>query len=71
MRSLRRKGGVSRSVSLMSFSSFAKNKNFNQHDRLNVEKRIADGSATQSGLVKTSDIARLMELFQVSTRGTL
>ncbi|KAF7968000.1 hypothetical protein HWV62_32198 [Athelia sp. TMB] len=32
-----------------------------QHDRLAVEKRVAEG-----GCVKTSDIARLMELFQSS-----
>lgn len=44
-----------------------------QHDRLNVERRMA--SSTQSGEtlahtsmgeIKTSDVARLMELFQAS-----
>ncbi|KAJ8521484.1 hypothetical protein ONZ45_g1802 [Pleurotus djamor] len=40
-----------------------------KHDRLNVEKRIADTPSTINGnqaRVKTSDIARLMELFQSS-----
>jgi hypothetical protein len=45
-----------------------------QHDRLNVERRVAsatsgDGSgSTTLGEIKTSDIARLMELFQVRNR---
>ena len=34
-----------------------------QHDRLSVERRITD--STSIGPVRTSDIARLMELFQV------
>jgi hypothetical protein len=38
-----------------------------QHDRLNVERRIAENATASTGLgaTKTSDIARLMELFQV------
>lgn len=36
-----------------------------QHDRLAVEKRLSEGAATRTGQVRTSDIARLMELFQV------
>lgn len=35
---------------------------FPQHDRLNVERRLGDSA----GQIRTSDIARLMELFQVS-----
>ena len=43
-----------------------------QHDRLNVERRLSNvGQSTEAlgsplGEIKTSDIARLMELFQVS-----
>lgn len=37
-----------------------------KHDRLNVEKRTMESNENGSnGKVKTSDIARLMELFQV------
>jgi hypothetical protein len=36
-----------------------------KYDRLSVEQRISD-SSTGPNVVKTSDIARLMELFQVS-----
>jgi hypothetical protein len=35
-----------------------------QHDRMNVDRRIADRGGVL-GQIKTSDIARLMELFQV------
>ncbi|KAH9036822.1 hypothetical protein EDB85DRAFT_2132550 [Lactarius pseudohatsudake] len=35
-----------------------------KHDRLNVERRLSD--ANGSGQIRTSDIARLMELFQSS-----
>jgi len=39
-----------------------------QHDRINVERRVEEAPAgSKSRNVKTSDIARLMELFQVST----
>lgn len=44
-----------------------------QHDRLGVERRIANASSGEGvgasilGDIKTSDIARLMELFQVSS----
>ncbi|KAI0305371.1 hypothetical protein B0F90DRAFT_1815594 [Multifurca ochricompacta] len=41
-----------------------------KHDRINVERRLSD--ANGSGQIRTSDIARLMELFQgVHTSGTL
>ena len=42
-----------------------------QHDRINVERRLSNAAqstealASSLGDVKTSDIARLMELFQV------
>lgn len=37
-----------------------------QHDRLNVERRISSTEAGRPiGEIKTSDVARLMELFQV------
>jgi hypothetical protein len=38
-----------------------------KHDRLNVEKRVQEGGSDKLGRgVKTSDVARLMELFQSS-----
>lgn len=38
-----------------------------KHDRLNVEKRLQEGGSDKLGrAVKTSDVARLMELFQSS-----
>ncbi len=38
-----------------------------QHDRLNVERRFSDNNKGDARMqtVKTSDVARLMELFQV------
>ena len=42
-----------------------------QHDRLNVERRLSNAAQSTEALgspvgdIKTSDIARLMELFQV------
>ncbi|KAH8998050.1 hypothetical protein EDB92DRAFT_1941683 [Lactarius akahatsu] len=39
-----------------------------KHDRLNVERRLSD--ANGSGQIRTSDIARLMELFQVISYST-
>ena len=37
-----------------------------QHDRINVERRVQEAPAdSKYRNVKTSDIARLMELFQV------
>ena len=40
---------------------------FAQHDRLNLEQRAENGGQLD---VKTSDIARLMELFQVKVTFT-
>lgn len=42
------------------WESFVKESYAFKHARLDVERRVADG-----GTVKTADIARLMELFQV------
>lgn len=44
--------------------------NLEKHDRLSVERRAAnaapgEGPASTLGEIKTSDIARLLELFQV------
>jgi hypothetical protein len=37
-----------------------------QHDRLNVERRLSEAPVGSMGSqVRTSDVARLMELFQV------
>ena len=36
-----------------------------QHDQLEVEKRMSKGAATKTGQIKMSDIARLTELFQI------
>lgn len=43
---------------------------FLQHERLHLERRLGgspqdDGASTTGGSVNTSDIARLMEMFQV------
>lgn len=38
----------------------------NQHDRMSVERRVADApDGARSRGVRTSDVSRLMELFQV------
>jgi hypothetical protein len=42
-----------------------------QHERLNIERRLAgtpqeDGASAPGGSVNTTDVARLMEMFQVS-----
>jgi hypothetical protein len=37
-----------------------------QHDRLNVERRMSESADSKQQTVKTSDVARLMELFQSS-----
>lgn len=40
---------------------------FPQHDRLNVERRVSESTAdSKQQTVKTSDVARLIELFQSS-----
>jgi hypothetical protein len=39
---------------------------FWQHDRLNVERRMTECADSKQQAVKTSDVARLMELFQSS-----
>jgi hypothetical protein len=62
MRTLRKKRGVSRyeNSTTLAFAIVTAA----QHDRLNVERRLSDTNG--SGQIRTSDIARLMELFQVN-----
>ncbi|KAF8153053.1 hypothetical protein B0H34DRAFT_722079 [Crassisporium funariophilum] len=56
------------STKMEGFEDFEKEAWSFKHDRLNVERRIAESTSNDSKThsVKTSDIARLMELFQSS-----
>ncbi|KAF8805559.1 hypothetical protein BYT27DRAFT_7104264 [Phlegmacium glaucopus] len=56
------------STKMKGFEGFEKEAWSFKHDRLNVERRIMENNAADSKLrsVKTSDVARLMELFQSS-----
>lgn len=64
MRISRRKPGALRFATQC--SSFPITHSFSQHDRLNVERRVSEHSNADSrqSVIKTSDVARLMELFQ-------
>lgn len=66
MENSRRKPGVSRQDTIPATILYMLT--VDQHDRMTVERRVADApSDSRSRNVKTSDIARLMELFQVTS----
>ncbi|KAI0088232.1 hypothetical protein BDY19DRAFT_891595 [Irpex rosettiformis] len=64
--------GIAHDPDLQGYEDFEKQAWGFKHDRLNVERRVANATqgeasgASTLGEIKTSDIARLMELFQSS-----
>ncbi|KAI0922952.1 hypothetical protein AcV5_009810 [Taiwanofungus camphoratus] len=64
--------GIAQDPDMPGYAEFEKEAWAFKHDRLNVERRMANSQAGESlahtvlGEIKTSDIARLMELFQSS-----